>query len=532
MNWKLQRAPLQLFLTLLIISSMLSACGNSLWGSYDPFLTQTADPLQSATLPPLKPTDTETPTLVPPTPTETFTLTSTQTTAPTDTPIPPGPTATAGQMTVYTSQSGDSLAVVANHFGVDVSEISSQSPLPSSGFIDPGTRLIIPNRLGQTAPSDQIMPDSEVVYSPSAIDFDIEAYVSKAGGKLSTYQEYLASSGWTSGAGDVQRIAFESTINPRLLLAIIQYLGGWVEGQPFSQATLEYPLAHEDPAFKGLYQQMRWAIAQISSGYYGWRAGRLTQLTFPNGMTMRIAPGQNAGTVAVQNFFSKLYDYPDWLNVISPGGSFMKLYDDMFGDPAARSEAVGPLFPPGLNQPQLTLPFEVNKVWSLTGGPHPAWEAESAWAALDFAPATNQSGCVESDAWVVAAAPGRVVRSSLGYVVLDLDGDGYEETGWDVLYLHIATKDRAPLGAWMNAGDRIGHPSCEGGEATGTHIHFARKYNGEWVAAGGPLPFALSGWTTHEGGAAYKGTLTKGDKVVTANQFSTRESVIIRSPGD
>jgi LasA protease len=84
----------------------------------------------------------------------------------------------------------------------------------------------------------------------------------------------------------------------------------------------------------------------------------------------------------------------------------------------------------------------------------------------------------------------------------------------------------------LNAGDRVGHPSCEGGEATGTHFHFARKYNGEWVAAGGPLPFILSGWVAHAGTAPYQGTLTKGDKVITANQFSTRESVIVRQPGE
>ena len=40
--------------------------------------------------------------------------------------------------------------------------------------------------------------------------------------------------------------------------------------------------------------------------------------------------------------------------------------------------------------------------------------------------------------------------------------------------------------------DRIGHASCEGGVSTGTHLHFARKYNGEWVLADGPLPFVLS----------------------------------------
>ena len=159
----------------------------------------------------------------------------------------------------------------------------------------------------------------------------------------------------------------------------------------------------------------------------------------------------------------------------------------------------GPLFPSNLIQPTFTLPFEVGALWAFTGGPHPAWEAESAWGALDFAPAAAVSGCAVSNAWVVAVAPGQIVRSESSYVVLDLDGDGFEQTGWVVIYQHIATKDRIPAGTWVNAGARIGHPSCEGGEATGTNLHIARKYNGEWVAAGGPLPFDLSGWMAHEG---------------------------------
>jgi murein DD-endopeptidase MepM/ murein hydrolase activator NlpD len=143
-----------------------------------------------------------------------------------------------------------------------------------------------------------------------------------------------------------------------------------------------------------------------------------------------------------------------------------------------------------------------------------------------------QSGCVESNAWVVAVAPGQIVRSEPGFVVLDLDGDGFEQTGWVVLYQHIATKGRIQAGTWVNAGDHIGHPSCEGGTATGTHVHITRKYNGEWVAAGDPLPFVLSGWTVHAGTQPRQGTMTKGDKVITASLVGSRESQIIRQPGE
>jgi len=434
---------------------------------------------------------------------------------------------------VYSSQSGDSLEAVALHFGVQVSEITSSGNLPTTGLLNPDTLLIIPNRLSQTAttPSRQLIPDSELLYSPSAQSFDIEGYVSSAGGKLSTFREPIAY-GMITGAEGVQRMAYGSSISPRMLLALIQYYTGWVQGSPKPGVDATYPLGYIDPLYPGLYQQLRLIVRELLAGYYGWRDGKLTSLTFPDGSTLRLAPDLNAGTVSLQYMFSRHLNQADWLKAIDADTGFPAFFMSMFGDPWARARENGPLFPPDLTQPTFTLPFEVGALWALTGGPHAAWEQESAWAALDFAPAMDAPGCGESTAWVVAIASGQIVRSETGYVVLDLDGDGFEQTGWVVLYQHIATKDRIKAGTWVTAGDHIGHPSCEGGTATGTHVHIARKYNGEWVSAGDPLPFVLSGWTAHAGSAAYKGTLTKGDQTIIANQTGVRESQIIRQPGE
>jgi murein DD-endopeptidase MepM/ murein hydrolase activator NlpD len=436
-------------------------------------------------------------------------------------------------MIVYSSQSGDSLEAVALHFGVPVSDISSSVSLPTTGFLNPDTLLVIPNRFSQipTTPSLQIIPDSELVYSPSAQNFDIEGYVSSQGGKLSTFREPLGNN-IISGAEGIQRMAFGSSISPRMLLALIQYYTGWVQGQPKPGVDDTYPLGYHDDSYKGLYQQLRLIVRELLAGYYGWRDGTLTSLTFPDGTTLRLAPALNAGTVALQYLFSRHLNYADWLQAIDPDTGFPAIFANMFGDPWERAQETGPLFPPDLTQPTFSLPFEVGALWAFTGGPHPAWEQQSALAALDFAPAADVSGCVESNAWVVAIASGQIVRSDDAYVVLDLDGDGFEQTGWVVLYYHIATKDRIPDRTWVNAGDHIGHPSCEGGEATGTHVHMARKYNGEWVSAGDPLPFVLSGWTAHAGSALYKGTLTKGNQTITANQTGVHESQIKRQPGE
>jgi LasA protease len=511
---------------LVLTGILLSACGTNLWGSYDPILTPTPTITKTVFSEP-KPTLTGT--ALPRSNTSTATARPSATVIPTRMVTLGAPRATL----IYSSQSGDSLEAVALHFDVKVADIASSVDLPTSGLLDPGTPLIIPNILANasTTPSQQIIPDCELVYSPSEQSFDIENYVNSAGGKLSTFSEAMGN-GKISGADGVQRIAFGSSISPHILLALIQYYTGWVKGQPKVEVDGTYPLGYHDPLYPGLYQQLRLIVRELLAGYYGWRDGSLTSLTFPDGTSLRLAPSLNAGTVALQYMFSKHLNQEDWLQAIDKDSGFPALFASMFGDPQQIAQETGPLFPPDLTQPPLILPFEAGVPWTLTGGPHPAWEQESIWASLDFAPPMDATGCGESRDWVVAVTSGLIVRSGDGYVVLDLDGDGFEQTGWVVLYEHIATKDRIKVGTWVNAGDHIGHPSCEGGTATGTHVHIARKYNGEWVAAGDPLPFVLSGWTAHTGSAAYKGTLTKGDKVITASVVSSHEAQIIREPGE
>lgn len=433
---------------------------------------------------------------------------------------------------LYYAQAADALPVVAVRFGVQPEEITSPDPLPQTEFIDPGQLLVIPRRLAETTSSEKLIPDSEVVFSPSATDFDIAAFLAQAGGKLRTFQEWLKSTGLISGASVVARVAAENSINPRLLLALLEYQSGWVYGQPATDEAKDYPIGFVNESEKGLYRQLVWAVNQLSIGYYAYREGRLTEITFKDGSTARLAPDLNAGTAALQYFFAQLYDRPEWEAALDPVSGFPALYAQMYGDPWGRAAGVEPLFPPGLKQPPLSLPFMRNWQWSYTGGPHGAWEHDGAYAALDFAPGSVESGCTDSSTWAVAAASGLVVRSGKGVVVLDLDGDGREQTGWVLIYLHLTTDGKLPVGTWVDKDDILGRPSCEGGISTGTHIHIARKYNGEWIPADGPLPFNLGGWVAHAGQAAYKGTLSRDEVTLTACTCSNSTSLITRGTDD
>jgi murein DD-endopeptidase MepM/ murein hydrolase activator NlpD len=422
---------------------------------------------------------------------------------------------------------------LAARFGVDPSEIRSDSSLPEKGLIVPGTLLVIPDRITDpTTPNNQLIPDSEVVFAPTASDFDIAGYIKTAGGSLSSYREYLGSTGWTSGSDAIKRLAFENSINPRLLLALLDYESRWVHGQSIDVLHVDYPMGYQNLLYKGMFSQMVWAVNQLSIGYYGWRVGTLTKLQFPDGTKLRLDPRLNAGTVAIQYLFSRLHNQSQWSQMIDPNNGFAAMYSQMFGDPWARADAVDPLLPPGLVQPTLALPFQPNVEWSLTGGPHGAWEHDGSLAAIDFAPATDHGGCDITPTWVTASAPGLIVRSDRGVVIEDLDGDGYEQTGWNLVYLHMATDGRVADGTYVKENDHIGHASCEGGVSTGTHLHFVRKYNGEWIAADGPMPFVLNGWTIHQGNKAYEGTMTRNDKKIIADPVGQLKSVIIRALND
>lgn len=390
----------------------------------------------------------------------------------------------------------------------------------AAATVTPDVRLLSP--LGtELAQQGALFPDSEVVYSPAALDFDVASFVASAGGYLSGYTETV--DGETlSGAQIVQRIADETSTNPRLLLGLLEFRSGWVFGQPEEGSELEYPLGFENPAFRGLDKELRLVVRYLSQGYYTARAGQLDQLVFPDGVTIDLPANTNPGTAAIYALFSRLLPFADWHEAIAGQDGFLDFYTATFGDPWQR--AVEPLLPADLTQPRLELPFAEGETWAFTGGPHIDWGVGSPLGAIDLAPIAG-TGCNPAPQQALAAAAGVVARSEGGALALDLDGDGNEQTGWVLVYMHLA--NRLPAGTQVAEGDALGNPSCEGGVATGAHVHLARKYNGEWLGLE-PVPFVLSGWLVQAGKKAYQGQMVRGDQVVTASSSGMTGSSVFR----
>lgn len=425
----------------------------------------------------------------------------------------------------YAVQPGDTLGIISQEFGVSVEAIAEANSLSDINILEVGQILDIPApEPVTTGPRFKIIPDSELVAGPVTAYFSVPDFVYSQDGYLVRFEEEVEGV-MLNGFQIVQRIALDYSINPRLLLAVLEYQSGWLTNPNPQSYTLSYPLGWEDISREGLYKQLAWAANELNRGYYLWRVNGVASWVLPDGAVIPVDPTINAGTAALQYFFSKFYYAEIWERTVTRGG-FFAVYEELFGYPF--DYAYEPLLPPGLEQPALSLPFEGGAEWAFTGGPHGGWGDGSAWAALDFAPYGEPLGCVQSEAWVTAMADGLIVRAENGAVVQDLDGDGDESTGWTLLYMHIETRDRVAVGTNLSVGERVGHPSCEGGISTGTHVHIARRYNGEWIPADQAIPFVLEGWVSQSAGNEYDGALVKGERTLIAENGFIPENLISR----
>jgi LasA protease len=420
----------------------------------------------------------------------------------------------------YVVLRGDTLGQIAERFGISLQQLISANSIENPNLVEVGQLLLIPApSLENAGPAYKIIPNSELVYGPAASDFNVEEFVQQKAGYLASYHEEVE--GRTlNGAQIVTYVAQSYSVNPRLLLAVLEYNSGWVIARSPHEATLDYPIGLRDPYRKGLYRQLAWAANRLNRGYYLWRVSGANTWLLGDGGVIVINPTINAGTAGVQQFYASLFDRTNWERAVTEGG-LAAAYIRLFGDPF--QYAVEPLLPPDLTQPEMRLPFAAGEEWAFTGGPHGGWGDGSAWAAIDFAPPGPALGCVQNDAFVTAVADGPIIRSANGAVIQDIEvpggppADGLETTGWVVFYLHIETRDRVAAGAYLKAGDRIGHPSCEGGVSTGTHVHLARRYNGEWIPADQlNLAFVLDGWVSSGAGNVYDGYMKRNGIVVEA----------------
>ncbi|KXK13743.1 MAG: putative peptidase [Chloroflexi bacterium OLB14] len=517
--------------TLLLSSLVLVACTSTesvatITPTYNPFLpilqtpigaTEFLTPLVAS--PTITPTRQPTPTRAPANLPPFFGITSQILSSPTPDPARVLPTPRQ-EVDEYIVQAGDTLGDIALRYGISLQSLMEANNITDPNALEVGVTLNIPapNPIAVSS-SLKLIPDSELVYGPATIYFDINEFVQSQNGYLASYTEEVNGE-ILSGAEIVQLVASNYSVNPRLLLAILEYQSAWVTNSvPFNTS---YPMGLIDDNRYGLYRQLAWTANTLNNGYYLWKVNALSTWVLADGQVIPIDPTINAGTAALQYYFSKLSDLPTWESDVNASGVIVT-YFVFFGNPFNFS--VEPLIPATLSQPQMQLPFSIGESWYFTGGPHGGWDSGSAWAALDFAPPDNTDGhCGVSPNWVTAMADGLIISANNGRVLQDLDNDGYEQTGWVILYMHVSSEERVQANEYIFTNEKIGHPSCEGGISNATHLHVARKYNGEWISADGSMPFNLSGWVSSGDIYEYDGFLTRNNQTIeawdSANEFN------------
>ena len=417
----------RLAVCLLLLPSLLASCSPSSitpYPTYDPFAPVSGQPFTPA---PIQPGTVIQATKTPagPTPTRAPISVKIPTRNPNSSFTAPTPDAPHSLPPVreyvdqYTVQAGDTLGSIAQRYGITLVALMQANGLNESSILSIGDQLKIPpiETDPNPGPAFKIIPDSELVYGPASLAFDLDTFLQGKGGYLSNYVQEVDGT-YLSGAQIITRVAQNYSVNPRLLVALIEYRSGWVTNPVPS--NVDYPLGYYENYYAGLYRQTAWAADNLNRGYYSWRVNALGTLPLNDGTYVPLDPTTNAGTAGLQYFFSLYNSRGVWDADVSQIG-FFQTYNLLFGYPFDYDIA---LIPSNLTQPPMQLPFANGETWSFTGGPHGGWDNGSAWAALDFAPPGEAAGCAQSEAWVVAVANGFITRADDGAVIQDLDNDG------------------------------------------------------------------------------------------------------------
>ncbi len=414
------------------------------------------------------------------------------------------------EITSHTVQAGDTLTRIAQRYDITVRQLLDANDLPNPDLLEIGQVLALPRTPVEYTPGARLLPDSRLVRSIDGAAFDVAEFAASQPGPLHrmvvtmTEAGDLAGPQW-SGSAIVERVSREYRVDARLLLVFLEYFAGLLSDADASNDAQLYPLRPPadppDRRREGLYNQLSWLADRLNQGYYDWKYRSRTILDAPDGSRLLYEPSLNAGTVALQYALAQIRSADEWRADIGEDG-LQSVYVELFGDPfAAEYQTV----PPDLRQPALTLPFPPGVVWRFTGGFHGGWGNGSAWSAIDFAPPAAEAAtaaCYISSHPTTAVADGVIARLGEGLVVLDLDGDGNDGSGWSILYLHIVPHGALREGQPVEAGNILGYASCHGGFSTATHLHIARLYNGEWLPADcnrcpadrAVPPFVMSGW--------------------------------------
>jgi hypothetical protein len=99
-----------------------------------------------------------------------------------------------------------------------------------------------------------IIPDHELVFSPTTVGFSTVDTVSSQGGYLAGYEELIDGERY-SGAEIIERVSREYSVHPRLLLALLEMASGWVR-RDAGDGLADFPLYPTESTDAVLFVQL------------------------------------------------------------------------------------------------------------------------------------------------------------------------------------------------------------------------------------------------------------------------------------
>ncbi len=351
-----------------------------------------------------------------------------------------------------------------------------------------------------------MLDDGRFLYEPGWGAAEVNRFLAGRSGVLGAWRSWVGDQ--EVPLGDV--IAGYSLlygINPKIVLALLEFQSGLVDGPSPSAETLDWAMGYHADDTRGLEAQVHWAVRELFRGTRDYPA---TALVLLGGETAPVPAGANMAGYALLRLVGQTGDQALLQRLQgNDERSFVQVYQRLFGEDPRRPLAELPLpaARPFLTQPYVGT-YEVSSLFDHHGpflkedgslvshlgveSPGLSYDGHDGW---DYA--------LDAGVPVLAAADGLVTWAgnlddgcatvSQG-AILD-HGNGYQ-----TIYWHFSQVD-VQIGQQVAQGQQIGLAGASGC-ANGPHLHFGVHFLGRETDPEGWCGQGDDPWATNPAGAA------------------------------
>ncbi len=350
-----------------------------------------------------------------------------------------------------------------------------------------------------------LLDDGRLFYEPGWGATEVRRYLEGRPGILGQWRTWLGDQE-VALADIIAGYGFLYGVNPKVLLALLEFQGGLVDDPSPSPDALDWALGYRNDQARGLELQLDWAAREIYRSRRDYPLA--TAIFLADGSSVDLPPGTNLGSYAVLRLVGLGGDEYR-LNLLqgTTEDSFVQTYRRLFGEdprlswgelpaltirpflikPYHGDYEVTSLFDhagPFLSPDGVVVSHMGSEANGLPGDGHNGWDY-----ALDF------------DVPVVAAAGGVVLWAgpsddrcgspALG-VVLD-HGNGFQTLYWHLSRVDVASGEQVSQGQVLGLAGATG---C----SYGPHLHFEVHFLGRAVDPEGWCGRGQDPWAGHPAG--------------------------------